>query len=60
MIYKKAVYDPAKIIVDRIDSDRKGGLCLAQTGRLIEYDGVRIEEQDIDIEELYKSGYMKE
>ena len=56
---KKAQYGPAELIADDNQFERVGGLALVQTGSRLFIDGNPAPEQDVDISQLYREGYMQ-
>jgi hypothetical protein len=56
---KKPRFGPAELIAEDNQFERVGGLALAQTGSRLFIDGNPVPEQDIDISQLYREGYMQ-
>jgi hypothetical protein len=56
---KKPEYGPARVIARNIRMREVARAAIAQRGSSVEIDGVEQEPEDIDIEALYRRGYMK-
>jgi hypothetical protein len=56
---KKHQFGPAELIAEDNQFERVGGLALAQTGSRLFIDGNPVPEQDVDISQLYRKGYMQ-
>ncbi len=56
---KKPEYGPAELVADKVDVSGAGEKALAQTGSRVVVDGREIPAEDLDVDALYKEGYMK-
>jgi len=56
---KKPEYGPGEIEAVGVHIDAKDQPALAQLGNRILIDGTAVKEEDVDIDELYKQGYMQ-
>ena len=56
---KKPEYGPSQVIARDVVLREVGREALAQLGSRVELNGVEIEPEAIDIEALYKRGYMR-
>jgi hypothetical protein len=56
---KKPEYGPAKIVADNIVLREVGRKALAQIGSSVTLNGVEIAGEDVNVDSLYKGGYMK-
>jgi hypothetical protein len=56
---KKREYGPAQVIARNIRMQEVARAAIAQRGSSVNIDGVEQEPEDIDVEALYRHGYMK-
>lgn len=56
---KKPEYGPAQVVARNLTLEGVGRPAAAQTGSRVSLDGTEIPTENIDVEELYGSGYMK-
>ena len=56
---KKPEYGPGEIEATGVHIDAADQPALAQLGNRVVIDGTAVKEEDVDIDELYKQGYMK-
>lgn len=56
---KKPEYGPSRITAQKITLRDVGKEALAQLGSAVTLNGVEVEPEDADIDELYKQGYMR-
>jgi hypothetical protein len=56
---KKPEYGPGRVDARKIRMSRVGRPAVAQRGSQVRIDGVDQTPEDVDIEALYKRGYMK-
>lgn len=56
---KKPVFGPAELVAEDNELHDVGSEALAQTGSRVFIDGASVPQQDIDIAQLYRDGYMR-
>jgi len=56
---KKSEYGPARVIARNVRMQEIGRIAVAQRGSSVSIDGVEQPPEDIDVDALYRHGYMK-